>query len=476
MLLSRLLKPLSLQVDREVEVAGITEDSRQVKEGYLFFAYRGFSSDGNRFVEEALKRGACCVITDSEETFRRLRGKLPVFRVNQPRKALALLSARFYGNPERKLKVIGITGTNGKTTTALLTLGALNKLSIKAGYIGTLGYGISLSSLKPLGMTTPSPPLFFKILRKFVDRGCSYAVCEVSSHGLELDRVYGIEFEVGVFTNLTPEHLDFHKELYSYFLSKERLFFSTRFGLVNVDDRWGALLSGLRAAFPGELSTFGKGGDFKILSFKEGVLKLLWKGSTFTVYSSLKGEFNGYNLCGAFGALALCGIEPESLSEAFLGIKVPGRLEEVYPGVFVDYAHTPDALEKLLKTVSSFTKGRLITVFGCGGERDREKRAPMGRVARELSDLVIITSDNPRKEEPQRIIADILKGISSKEGVLVVPDRRRAIEKALSLKGKEDVVVIAGKGHEDYQIIGDRKIPFKDQQVVKEFYERRGDC
>ncbi len=475
MLLSRLLEPLSLTPKEEVEVAGITEDSRKVKEGYLFFAYKGFSSDGNLFVDQALSKGASCVITDSEETYKLLKGKLPVFKTDQPRRALALLSARFYGNPERRLKLIGITGTNGKTTTALLTLGALNNLSIKAGYIGTLGYGTSPDRLKPLGMTTPSPPELFRILREFADGGVSYAVCEVSSHALELERVYGINFCVGVFTNLTRDHLDFHGDIYSYFLSKERLFFFSNFSLVNGDDPWGRVLSGLRAVFPGRLLTYGSRGDFRIVDFRDGILELIYREESYRVKTSLKGEFNGYNLSAAFGALTLSGIDPHKLEEAFSGVKVPGRLEEVYPGVFVDYAHTPDALEKLLKTVSRFKRGRLITVFGCGGERDQGKRAPMGKVAYNFSDLVIITSDNPRGEDPLKIIDDILKGIPSRERVLVIPDRREAILKALSLKGEEDLVVIAGKGHEDYQIVGDRKIPFKDQEIVKEFYERRGD-
>ena len=479
MLLSRLVEPLSLPFyGRDVEVTGITEDSRQVREGYLFFAYRGFSSDGNLFVEQALERGACGVVTDSEKTFARLRKRgVPVLKVSSPRRALALLSARFYQNPERELSIVGITGTNGKTTTALLTFEALNRLSAGAGYIGTLGYGTSLKSLAPLGMTTPSPPVFFRILREFVNSGCRFAVCEVSSHALELERVYGVNFRVGVFTNLTPEHLDFHRELHSYFLAKERLFFSSELSLVNSDDRWGRVLSGLRGAFPGELLTYGREArEFRIVGFSGGLLELSFRGELLSIPSSLRGDFNAYNLAASAGILLLLGFEPSSVAGLFEGIKVPGRLEEVYPGVFVDYAHTPDALQKLLETVSSFTSGRLITVFGCGGERDREKRAPMGRIAKTLSDIVIITSDNPRREEPEKIIADILRGVPSREGVFVIPDRREAIFKALSLKNPEDSVVIAGKGHEDYQIIGPEKIPFSDREAVREFYERRGDC
>ena len=472
MLLSSLLKPLGISTEVEREITSITEDSREVSPGALFFAYKGFSSDGNLFVEDAVKKGAAAVITDSPETYRKYSKKLPVFLVKNPRRALALVSSAFYRHPERELTLIGITGTNGKTTTALLIHGALLNLGKKSAYIGTLGHSTGWD-FTPTGLTTPSPTKLFKLLREFADRGVEFAVLEVSSHALELERVYGIEFDLSIFTNLTPEHLDFHKDIYSYFLSKEKLFFNSKKALVNCDDPFGRVLYGLKALFPGELYCYGKSGHFKVLSFEGGLLKIQSPYGTFTVPSSLKGEFNAYNLTAAFGALTLLGFPPAKVSKAFEGIKPPGRLEEVAPGVFVDYAHTPDALEKLLKAVSSFTEGRVITVFGCGGERDREKRAPMGRIAENLSHLVIITNDNPRGEEPERIISDILKGLKRPDRALVIPDRREAIFKALSLKGPEDSVVIAGKGHENYQIIGSKRLPFSDAEVVREFYERR---
>ncbi len=475
MVLGELLLSVGIKVKREfysIPVEGITEDSRKVNPGYLFFAYKGTRLDGNIFIGDAVKKGAVAVITDSKESLKRWKSSVPVFLVKEPRKAFSLLSAKFYGNPERELCLIGITGTNGKTTTAFLTQSALLNLGESAGYIGTLGYRVGSSELVPLERTTPPPSELFAILKDFVRKGCKFAVIEVSSHALELDRVFGITFTSSAFTNLTPEHLDFHKDIYSYFLSKERLFFNSESSLFNLDDPWGITLFGLKGLFKRALS-YGSSpfSDFRLLSFKGGRLNLSYLDSVYTVSTSLRGDFNAYNIACSFALLVSLGFPPHAVSSSFKGVKVPGRFEEVYKGVFVDYAHTPDALEKLLKTASSLCRGKLITVFGCGGDRDKSKRAPMGKIAYEYSDFVIITNDNPRNEEPESIISDILLGIPNLDKVLVIPDRREAIFKALSLKGEEDLVVIAGKGHEDYQIVKGRREHFSDREVVSEFYK-----
>ncbi|WP_456457312.1 UDP-N-acetylmuramoyl-L-alanyl-D-glutamate--2,6-diaminopimelate ligase [Thermovibrio sp.] len=480
MVLGELLLSVGIKLNGKLyslPVRGITEDSRKLGPGYLFFAYKGTSSDGNLFIGEAVKKGALAVITDSEKSLKRWGRLLPVFLVKEPRKSLSLLSAKFYGNPERELSLIGITGTNGKTTTALLTQSALSNLGEGAGYIGTLGYKVGSSELTPLERTTPSPSELFSILRDFVSKGCKFAVVEVSSHALELDRVFGITFSSSAFTNLTPEHLDFHRDIYSYFLSKEKLFFNSKVSVFNLDDPWGRVLVGLKGLFKETLS-YGSSpySDFQILSFKGGSLTLSYLNDTYAIPTSLKGYFNAYNLTCSFALLVSLGFSPEELSSSYKGVKVPGRFEEVYRGVFVDYAHTPDALEKLLKTASSICRGKLITVFGCGGDRDKSKRAPMGRIAYNYSDLVIITNDNPRNEEPEIIISDILSGIPNLDRVLVIPDRKEAIFKALSLKGEEDLVVIAGKGHEDYQIVKGKKEHFSDREVVSEFYKCKKAC
>ena len=472
MRLSSLLSLPRFRLEKDPEIKGITEDSRKVREGYLFFAYRGTASDGNRFVEDALRRGAAAVFTDSQETYRRLKGKVPVFFTEKPRRDLALLSARFFGNPERELSLIGITGTNGKTTTAYLLFNALNRLGEEAGLIGTVEWGTRKERF-PSERTTPSPTLFFQQLAFMRERGVRWVVCEVSSHGLELDRLYGVGFKGAVFTNLTPEHLDFHRNMYDYFASKEKLFFSSEVSLFNVDDSWGELLYSLRPLFK-TVSTYGKRGEFKILDFKPGSsVSVGFGGRVYSVETSLKGFFNAYNVAAAFSLLTLIGFPPEKLQSVFRGIRVPGRMEEVFPGVFVDYAHTPDALEKVLKALKPSVKGRLILVFGCGGDRDREKRAPMGRVASMLSDLVFITSDNPRSEDPKAIAEEILSGVVNRENVYVVLDRREAIFRALEEKGEGDVVLIAGKGHETYQQFRDYTVHFSDREVVEEFYGRK---
>ena len=475
MRLSSLLLSLGISADREVEVKGITEDSRQVKPGYIFFAYRGTKTDGNFYVEDAVRRGAAAVFTDSAETFSRLRGELPVFLTSTPRRDLALLSARFFGNPERDVSLVGITGTNGKTTTSYLIFHALNRLGEKAGIIGTVEWG-TLSESFPSGRTTPSPPVFFKRLSLLKEKGVKWVVCEVSSHGLELERLYGVSFKGAIFTNLTPDHLDFHGDMYSYFASKEKLFFSSEVSLFNADDPWGRLLYSLRPLFKA-VSTYGKSGEFRIAEADEkGSVSVSYRGKTYRVKSFLKGSFNSYNVAAAFSLLTLLGFSPELLGDAFVDVNVPGRMEEIFEGVFIDYAHTPDALEKVLKALKPITEGRLIVVFGCGGDRDREKRAPMGSIASNLADLVVITNDNPRSEDPEAIISDILSGVEKREKVVVIPDRREAIEYALKEKREGDTVLIAGKGHETYQEFKDFRVHFSDKEVVEEFYGRKKSC
>ncbi|MEO2068407.1 MAG: UDP-N-acetylmuramoyl-L-alanyl-D-glutamate--2,6-diaminopimelate ligase [Desulfurobacteriaceae bacterium] len=470
---------------RNPAIFDITDNSKEVKKGSLFCAITGFSFDGNDFVEEAARKGAVAILSDNKKKSEVLSRKLsiPVIYVKNLREKLGIIASHFLGNPSKKIKVIGITGTNGKTTTAYILYEVLNKLGVKTAIIGTVEYGTP-ENRKPSTRTTPSPIQFQKLLKKFLEEGAEFVVSEVSSHGLALHRVAGVFFTGSIFTNLTQDHLDFHKDLYEYFLAKEKLFFITKeFGIVNIDDSFGKVLAGLRHIFPCKIISFGKDGKVRIKSivskhsFQEIYIET--KGQTYRVKTNLIGEFNAYNVAAAFSCLINVGFEGKEIENLFHGIKVPGRMEEVENGVFVDYAHTPDALLKVLKTLFTLKKGRIITVFGCGGDRDREKRSLMGEVAEKFSDKVIITNDNPRSEDPREIVEDILKGIKDRSKVEVVLDRKEAIFRALQEKKEKDIVLIAGKGHENYQIIKDTKFYFSDKEVVKEFYGCKGtskDC
>jgi UDP-N-acetylmuramoyl-L-alanyl-D-glutamate--2,6-diaminopimelate ligase len=459
------------------QLKGVSCNSKEVKPGFLFVAVKGTKADGNRFVPEALKRGATVVVTDSEETFRNLNPRrTAAVLVKDAREALAAAAAAFFGNPHKKLKILGVTGTNGKTSTAFLLYHGLNSLGQKCAVLGTVFSGPP-GNLKRSERTTPSPVEFFKTLKEAVEAGCTYAVCEVSSHGLHQKRVWGVEFQGAVFTNLTVDHLDYHKNMYDYFLAKEQLFFQSKLGVVNCDDRWGTALLNLKAAFKGPVVGCGKKSrEWKIEEVNpKGKVVLNRFGKRLEVEHGLKGSFNCYNAALAAVLLIELGFNPEEVKGAFKGVKVPGRMEEVAEGVFVDYAHTPDALEKALKAVKEFTKGKTVVVFGCGGNRDRSKRPMMGKVAAALADSVIVTSDNPRDEEPEKIIEEILKGVPEKllPKVKVEPSREKAIEAALKEKGKEDSVLIAGKGHEEYQEVRGKKLPFSDREAVRRWYGRQ---
>ncbi|MEO2082825.1 MAG: UDP-N-acetylmuramoyl-L-alanyl-D-glutamate--2,6-diaminopimelate ligase, partial [Desulfurobacteriaceae bacterium] len=355
---------------------------------------------------------------------------------------------------------------------AYLLFTVLNRLSVKCGIISTVEWGTK-DELAPSSMTTPSPTELFKKLSLLKNKGCEFTVMEVSSHGLELERVEPIEFHGTVFTNLSRDHLDFHRDIYSYFLAKEKLFFRSRTSSINADDSFGKVLLGLKVVFPGSLVSYGKGGNFKLISFSKGLLQFELNGKTYKLPTDLKGEFNAYNILAALSLLVAIGFDIEELLPLWRKIRVPGRLEEAAPGVFIDYAHTPDALEKVLKALRKESKGRLITVFGCGGDRDRGKRPQMGKIAEELSDAVVVTSDNPRSEPPEKIAEEILSGMKKAEKAVIILDREEAIKYALKIKKEGDTVLIAGKGHETYQEIKGIKYHFNDREVVEQFYGNR---
>lgn len=455
------------------EVKGITSDSREIKEGYLFFAIKGANHDGHDFVKDAFRKGAVAAVVEKDLPFENL------IRVEDTKKALGESASIFFGEPSKKLRIVGVTGTNGKTTTTYLIEKILNTAGYKAGLLGTIHYRLG-NRILGSGRTTPDQITWHRTLRKMLDLGATHVISEVSSHALDQERVWGTEFEAVIFTNLTQDHLDYHGSMESYFKAKERLFldYNYRFAVVNADDPYGRRLSkeiGNRAI------TYGREGDLRIREFETGFngskLVLEYKGKNYKFFSNLIGDFQAYNLSAAVGYALEAGIDREVLQEALKDIYVPGRFE-VYRSekgflVVVDYAHTPDAMDNVLRTVRKLAKGKVITVFGAGGDRDRSKRPSMAAAAEKWSDLVVVTSDNPRSEDPLRIIEDILEGIKDGSRVIVEPDRREAIYKAIHSAEEGDIVAILGKGHEDYQEIKGVKYPFSDSEVVKEFIQRR---
>jgi len=448
---------------------GISSNSKEVSEGYVFVAVRGTQVDGHDFVEEALQRGALYALVEREVGIKDPR----IIKVEDTRKALGELASLFYGEVSKRLKIVGITGTNGKTTTTHIIESILNKAGIKTGLMGTIYYRLGEKIYEYEGRTTPDPIKWHSTLKAIWEEGASAVVCEVSSHALDQKRIWGTDFYMVGFTNLSQDHLDYHGTMEDYFLAKARLFeeYAYTYAVINEDDPYGKRLKAI-AKNP---RTYGREGELKILDFQtdfEGSrLRVEYEGKVYDFFSNLRGSFQAYNL--SLGILVgfLWGLESQAIQEGIRQVQVPGRFE-TYKGkgfvVIIDYAHTPDALEKVLRTARALCKNRLIVVFGAGGNRDRTKRPLMGKTAEAIADLIVLTSDNPRFEEPMAIIEDILSGIENKGKVLVEQDRRKAIELAISMAQEGDVILIAGKGHEDYQEIKGVKYPFKDSEVVKE--------
>ena len=455
------------------KVKGLTQNSKEVEEGYLFFAVRGSNFDGHDFVGEAFERGAIAAVV--EEYPPGAEGEL--IRVEDTRKALAESAHIFFKEPSKKLKVVGVTGTNGKTTTTYVLERILREAGLKAGLVGTVQYRLGEKVLGE-GRTTPEPVTWHGTLRSMLDMGASHVVAEVSSHALDQYRVWGTEFEAVIFTNLTQDHLDYHGDMESYFLSKRRLFtdYDYDFAVVNSDDPCGRrLLEELGRRAIG----YGREGDLRIIGFEtdfEGSkLTVEFLSQVFEFRSNLIGDFQAYNLSAALTYALKVGIDPEVIQRALESVYVPGRFE-VYRSpkgflVIVDYAHTPDAIDNVLRTVRRLAKGRVITVFGAGGNRDRGKRPLMGKAAERWSDLLVVTSDNPRFEDPKGIIEDILEGIRQRDRAVVIEDRREAISESVNMAREGDIVAILGKGHEEYQEIGGVKYPFSDAEVVKEMIQ-----
>ncbi|NIA18866.1 MAG: UDP-N-acetylmuramoyl-L-alanyl-D-glutamate--2,6-diaminopimelate ligase [Xanthomonadaceae bacterium] len=474
---------ISRSGDADLLITGVTSDSRQVVSGNLFVAVSGTIVDGHHFIDEAWQRGASVVVLDNREMFERYKTSLAAHQilclVQNSHRILARLAACWYGFPARSLVMIGVTGTNGKTTISYLLEHLLSHAGYRVGVISTVNYRFA-GTQQPASHTTPGPEELHALLRRMVDAGADCCVMEVSSHALVQERVYAIPFSIVVFTNLSHEHLDYHQKMESYFQAKKLLFTGLNtdaFKVINGDDIWGRRLLD-EVKFPKFSYGLQGGAEFRAekleFSSRGTTFMIEAKGNAWECHSPLIGRYNVANVLAALVVARHLGGEMERLlTEMTYFQQVPGRLQRVTNQlkihIFVDYAHTPDALEKVLTALRECTMaGRLLTLFGCGGDRDRQKRPEMGRIAQHYSDLVVVTSDNPRHEDPERIIAEILAGMTRSSAVVVERDRRRAIAEIIAASQPGDLILIAGKGHESYQQIGDEKFPFDDVQVVKE--------
>jgi UDP-N-acetylmuramoyl-L-alanyl-D-glutamate--2,6-diaminopimelate ligase len=480
--------------DLRVAVAGLTDDSRQVRPGSLFVAVRGERVDGHRFVPQALEAGAAALVL--QQPWVTVPGgsgnstpPVPVARVSDSRQALGVLAGRFYSEPSSRLRMIGVTGTNGKTTITYLCRALLESAGRGVGVIGTVAYHIGSERL-PASHTTPGAVELHGLLARMVQAGLDAVVMEVSSHALALDRTAGCEFDVAIYTNLTQDHLDFHADMEDYFNAKLRLFTGlTRPGkkpgpkraIVNADDARGSQVSEA-SRVPVWTYSIDKASDLRAeevsLSLAGTAFTAVTPAGRFRVESRLVGAHNVYNMLAAIAVGLHEGLATEQIVRGLREVvNVPGRFERVEAGqdftVVVDYAHTEDALGRLLAAAQTLKTGRIITVFGCGGDRDRGKRPKMGRVAALHSDLVILTSDNPRSEDPLAILAEVETGVREAQRPApfryeVIADRRGAITAAIRAARRGDMVLIAGKGHEDYQIVGATRLHFDDREVARE--------
>lgn len=464
----------------DIDVKGITNNSNEVRPGYLFIALKGARTDGNEFIQDAINRGASVIVCEKE--IQRQDGVVFI-KVDSTRDIIWQLGKKFYGDPSSRLKVIGITGTNGKTTTSFLIRDIFQASGISTGLLGTIDYVIGDRKI-PAALTTPDVLKVNQYLSQMAASGCSACVMEVSSHALEQGRVEGINFQTGVYTNLGRDHLDYHRTIENYLEAKTRLFRRLNrdsWAVINIDDPYsGYIMENTLANVIGYgiRNVTSTNIKFKIrargMRFFNSGMRFSVDPLGFSVETRLIGYHNVYNILAAIGASLSAGVSEDAIVEGVSITKeIPGRLERVELGqpfsVFIDYAHTPDALENVLNTLRSINnKARIILVFGCGGDRDKDKRPLMGRIAGRLADCTIITTDNPRSEDPVQIISDIERGFVS-DNYKVVSDRKDAIGEAIEIAQSGDVLLIAGKGHENYQILRHTVVPFSDRAVVEDY-------
>jgi UDP-N-acetylmuramoyl-L-alanyl-D-glutamate--2,6-diaminopimelate ligase len=483
MVLSEILKGANyekLRGEETIDVLEIRYDSRQVKQGDAFVAIKGFKDDGHIYIESAIKNGAKVIVAQNDcFDIDKIPTDITVISSDNTRKLLAEMACNFYNHPSRDFRLVGVTGTKGKTTTTYMIREILQQAGKKVGLIGTIANMIGDTQIES-ERTTPESLDLQKLFRQMADEKVEVVVMEVSSHSLALDRVHGCNFDIGVFTNLTQDHLDFHENFDNYFEAKAKLFTMCKEGFINADDMYSKRLMEV-ATCP--ITTYGIDNNPSvtardiIITNSYSDFKLPFNKMIQRIKVGIPGRFTIYNSLAAICVAIRLGCSVESIVEGLDKVKVPGRSEMVPNArnltIMIDYAHSPDSLENILKAVKTYTKGKVICVFGCGGDRDKTKRPIMGEISGKLAAYTIITSDNPRSEEPKQITKEVEEGIKKTKGKYkVIVDRKKAIEHALRTAQKNDLVLIAGKGHETYQVLKDGKIHFDDREVVAEVLKK----
>ena len=478
------LQGLKAKGDLDLEIKGIEKNSKEVKEGYLFVAIKGFSVDGHEFIESAIENGATAILIEEGCNLKayKIPEDITIVMAKDTREALAICSSNFYNNPSSKFKLIGVTGTKGKTTTTFMIKEILEEAGKKVGLIGTIATYINGKKLKDSDRTTPESLELQQIFAQMVKEGVEVVVMEVSSQSLKLHRVDGCNFDIVLFTNFSEDHIspNEHPNMQDYFNSKLKLFQMCRNGIVNVDDLHGAKVPGL---FPeNNITTYGIDNFANVLakdititnSYVDFKVKITDRNER--VKTGIPGRFSVYNSLAAICVAQKFGISPEIIKKALEEVRVPGRSElvdnKLEIPIMIDYAHSPESLQSILQAVKSYTRGKVISVFGCGGDRDTSKRPIMGEISGKIADYTFITSDNPRTEDPQKIVDQIEEGMKKTKGKYkVIVDRTEAIKQAMKMATKRDIVILAGKGHEPYQEINGVKHPFDERIIVKKLIE-----
>ena len=479
------LENLKVKGNLDIDIKGIENNSKEIKPGYMFIAIKGFENDGHNYINDAINAGCTAVMIEEGCDLSKINVKddITIIMAKDTREALAICSSNFYNNPSRNFKLIGVTGTKGKTTTTFMIKEILEKAGKKVGLIGTIATYINGKKIKESDRTTPESLELQKTFSQMAKEKVEYVVMEVSSQSLKLHRVDGCDFDIAIFTNFSEDHISEkeHTDMKDYFESKLKLFNMCKIGIVNADDLHTAKIPKLFS--DSNITTYGIDNPCNVLakdititnSYVDFRVKITDRNER--VKTGIPGRFSVYNSLAAICVAQKLGIPEETIKEALLEVRVPGRSELVNNKreipIMIDYAHSPESLENILQAVKSYTRGRVISVFGCGGDRDKGKRPIMGEISGRIADYTIITSDNPRTEEPEEIVKEIEKGIKKTKGNYeVIVDRIQAIEKAIKMANKKDIIVLAGKGHEPYQEIKGKKFPFDERIIVKDIIEK----